>query len=242
MAVITALALVTAIALILFSVNPSVDRNERGLRKQQMALEQSDLAQHALICANVQKTANAYRFRSLTPSGAVEPLEHFLQRLEIQAEELRLAWGEECKAAPGFPPVGIQIRRALGQINRIFKAVRPEEPETKETADLSPRSSDKQPSFSPHYIKPSDAGVDENGVPAKLKPKLAPAAPIAPLPNHPHPVPEAEEEIAPAKPEETQPSESPGHATNVAEPSYPERSITPIPLAPTEISIETEIP
>src|SRR5262249_38686302 len=148
--------------------NPSVDRNEEDIA-------QAVNSQHAIICAQVQNTANAYRFRSLTPSGDVEPIRHFLTRMQAQAQTLRLARGSECKSAPGFPPVGLQVKRALHQINGILRYFEPklQEPMPNGVSDLSPPDSGKQAGFSPRYIKPSDAGVDENGVPAKLKPELA---------------------------------------------------------------------
>lgn len=169
MATITIGALFVAVLLILFSVNPSVDRNEGEIKRAVMS-------QHAIICAQVQNTANAYRFRSLTPSGEVEPIRHFLTRMQAQAQTLRLARGSECRSAPNFPPVGLQVRRALHQINEILQHF---EPKLRKPVDQT-TAVHKHASFSPRFQKPPNAGVDESGVPAKLHDKLAPSTPLGP--------------------------------------------------------------
>jgi hypothetical protein len=168
MATITILALLLAVGLILFSVNPTQKDTQAGLQKAIMS-------QHAIICAQVQNTANAYRFRSLTPSGDVEPIRHFLTRMQAQQQTLRLARGSECKSAPNFPPVGLQVRRALHQINEILQHF---EPKLRRPVSHRITSTDKQPGFPRDVSRPPNAGIDESGVPATLKPELAPSAPV----------------------------------------------------------------
>ena len=159
MAFLTCMALLVAVLLILFKVNPGVDRNEGEI-------EQAVMSQHAIICAQVQNTANAYRFRSLTPGGDVEPLRHFLTRMQAQQQTLRLARGSECRSAPGFPPVGLQVKRALHQINELLQHFQPKlrEPVSHGVSHVSPEGSDKQGSFLPGVPRPSHAGIDESGV------------------------------------------------------------------------------
>lgn len=233
MALLTCMALLVAVLLILFSVNPSVDRNERGLKTAVMS-------QHAITCALVQNTANAYRFRSLTPSGDVEPIRHFLTRMEAQQQTLRLARGSECKSAPGFPPVGLQVRRALRQIREILQHFSPKlrEPISRGVSHLSPNDSDRHGSFLPSVPRPSKAGVDESGVPAILKPELAPSAPAPPQRGHRH---------GPAAPQEPRPVEAAPpplepdtaeDATRVVEPGKrPELPSLPVKV---EINLEPE--
>lgn len=240
MAALTCMALLVAVLLILFSVNPSVDRNEGEIRKAVMS-------QHAIICAQVQNTANAYRFRSLTPSGDVEPIRHFLTRMQAQQQTLRLARGSECRSAPGFPPVGLQVRRALGQIHRILQSYEPKlrEPVRNGISNLSPSDSDKQGSFLPGVSRPPNAGIDESGVPAHLHPKLTPSAPVEPETGR-----EPETKEPEAVPVEPMPQEPDGGApgTNVAQPPEPERPSSSAPatveakLEPPEVKIELEIP
>lgn len=114
LAALTGLLIFGSFLLIVFSVNPGVNRNDKEIKR-------AVASQHAIICAQVQNTANAYRFRSLTPSGEVEPIQHFLIRMQAQQQTLRLARGSNCMSTPGFPPVGIQVRRALAQIKRILE-------------------------------------------------------------------------------------------------------------------------
>lgn len=195
MATITVLALLVAVGLILFSVNPTQSDNQK-------AIKQAVLSQHAIICAQVQNTANAYRFRSLTPSGEVEPIRHFLTRMQAQRQTLRLARGSKCRSAPGFPPVGLQVKRALHQISEILQHYEPKlrQPISNDP-NLSPEGTDKQDSFLPGFEKPPKAGVDENGVPAKLHDELTPSAPTEPLRHH-QTQPGAEEaEASPETPE-----------------------------------------
>ena len=231
-AFITVLALLVALGLILFSVNPGVNHNEDEIKAAVMS-------QHAIICAQVQNTANSYRFRSLTPSGNVEPIRHFLTRMQAQQQTLRLARGSECKSAPGFPPVGLQVRRALAQIYGILQHFEPKL--RKPVAEQTPHNSSyphKQGSFLPGISRPSNAGVDESGVPALLKPALAPSAPVLPQTGHQHQPPPAEVPEPPGEvptPVETQPSAGPG--TNVVEaPKRPELPALPvkIEISPTE--------
>jgi len=234
------MALLVAVLLILFSVNPSVDRNERDIAK---AVD----SQHALICSQVQNIANAYRFRSLTPSGDVEPIRHFLTRMQAQQQTLRLARGSECKSAPGFPPVGIQVRRALAQIDRILMSFEPKlrKPVSRGSAHPS-EGSDKHVGFSPSFSKPSNAGVDESGVPAKLHDQLAPSAPVMPQTGRSHKAPPSEERET--EPQEPAPQESNGGpGANLVQLPAPEKPSSGGPgaevkLNPPEVKIELEIP
>jgi hypothetical protein len=236
-AAITVLALFVALGLILFSVNPTASDNQKEIRTAVMS-------QHAIICAQVQNTANSYRFRSLTPSGNVEPIRHFLTRMQAQQQTLRLARGSECKSAPGFPPVGLQVRRALRQIHEILQHFEPKlrKPVSRGISHKSAGSPHKQGGFLPSVVRPAHAGIDESGVPHQLKPGLAPSAPTAPQTGHTHPAPppEAQEpaEEAPV-PAESQQAEGPG--TNVVDaPQRPELPTTPVKveIKPPEVTIE----
>lgn len=120
MAAITALALIVAVALILFSVNPTTHENQESIRAQQAKLTRSVHELNEIICSQAQTTANAYRFRSLTPSGRVEPIRHFLTRMQAQRQTLELSQGRKCPVAPGFPPFEYQLERALKQIEHIL--------------------------------------------------------------------------------------------------------------------------
>jgi hypothetical protein len=234
MAALTCMALLVAVLLILFSVNPSVDRNEGEIRKAVMS-------QHAIICAQVQNTANAYRFRSLTPSGDVEPIRHFLTRMQAQQQTLRLARGSECRSAPGFPPVGLQVRRALRQIHEILQHFEPRlrEPVRDKISNLSPNDSDKQGSFLPSVPRPSHAGIDEAGVPANLHDKLAPSAPVLPQTGRGHKAPPSEEQAVPEKPMPQKPNGGGPETNFIKGPERDELPIAPTPSA--EVKIDTEI-
>lgn len=176
MAAITILALLVAVGLILFSVNPTQKSNEAQIKRTQAEIQKAVMSQHAIICAQVQNTANSYRFRSLTPSGQVEPIRHFLTRMQAQQQTLRLARGSNCRSAPNFPPVGLQVRRALHQIDEILQHF---EPELRKPVDRR-TSSSKHASFPQDIPRPPKAGIGEEGVPATLKPELAPSAPLEP--------------------------------------------------------------
>jgi len=245
MAAITILALLVAVGLILFSVNPTQKSNEARIQHAQIEIEKAVMSQHAIICAQVQNTANSYRFRSLTPSGQVEPIRHFLTRMQAQQQTLRLARGSECKSAPGFPPVGLQVRRALRQIHEILQHFAPKlrEPVSHTPGYNTPK--DKQGSFLPGVSRPPHAGIDESGVPHQLKPELVPSAPAAPQGGAEHQTKEPE-----AIPVEPMPQESDGGApgTNVVQEAEPERPSSSAPatveakLDPPEVKIELEIP
>jgi hypothetical protein len=224
----TMLALLVALALILFSVNPGVDRNEGEIK-------QAVMSQHAIICAQVQNTANAYRFRSLTPSGDVEPIRHFLTRMQAQEQTLRLARGSECRSAPGFPPVGLQVKRALHQINEILQHFEPKlrEPVSQGTPNLSPSDSNRHGSFPQSVTRPPHAGIDESGAPAILKPKLTPSAPVGPQAGHTQTAPPVEApqaESSPTAPSEEEPT--PAGTNVVAEPKRP-----PLPTVPIHVEL-----
>lgn len=222
---ITALALLVALGLILFSVNPGVDKTEDEIQK-------AVASQHAIICAQVQNTANAYRFRSLTPRGEVEPLRHFLTRMQAQQQTLRLARGSECKSAPGFPPVGLQVRRALDQINRILMSFSPRlrEPVRRDTG-----STNKQSSFSPRFQKPPDGGVDESGVPARLKDDLAPSEPLTPSEGH-----HVRKPRGPTPVEPESPVVPKGWVEGEDNPPPPTQ-VKGIPVLPPELPVDAEI-
>ena len=106
-------ALVIAVILQVFVLNPKADSTRVEVRGQGDQL-------HKVICAQAQSTANAYRYRSLTPSGKVESIRHFLTRMQAQQQTLELAQGLGCKSSPGFPPYNEQISKALRQIGRIL--------------------------------------------------------------------------------------------------------------------------
>lgn len=224
MAAITILALLVAVGLILFSVNPTQKTTQRDIEK-------AVTSQHAIICAQVQNTANAYRFRSLTPSGDIEPIRHFLTRMQAQQQTLKLARGSECRSAPNFPPVGLQVKRALHQIKEILMHFEPKlrEPVSEGVSHLSPEGSDKQGSFLPGVVRPPNAGIDESGVPAHLKPELAPSAPTGPQTGHGHTATPPEAPQAESPPLEEPPTSVGTPGTNVvAEPKRPELPTTPI--------------
>lgn len=233
-AFVTVLALLVALGLILFSVNPGVNRNEGEIKR-------AVTSQHAIICAQVQNTANAYRFRSLTPSGKVEPIRHFLTRMQAQQQTLRLAQGSKCKSAPGFLPVGIQVRRALNQIKRILEHFGPK---LKRPVDRRTSGSYKQAGSPRSISRPSKAGIGDEGVPSSLKPELAPSAPTSPQGGSPGETPAHKvtpaPEVAPVPPEAPieQTPEVAGEegATRVEEKVRPELPTAPIP--PVEIHLE----
>jgi hypothetical protein len=220
MAAITILALLVAVALILFSVNPTQKTNQDQIKKTQAEIEKTVMSQHAIICAQVQNTANSYRFRSLTPSGQVEPIRHFLTRMQAQQQTLRLARGSECRSAPGFPPVGLQVRRALGQIHRILQSFEPRLRRPVAQRQIPHNPSFRHPGFSPAYSAPSNAGVGEEGVPATLKQDLGSQTP--PGGSGGHPGPHKEGAPPPLNPQPPESAPSPPEATPVAPaPSQP---------------------
>lgn len=224
MATVTFLALLVAVGLILFSVSPTTQSNQDEIK-------QAIRSQHAITCAQVQNTANAYRFRSLTPSGKVEPIRHFLTRMQAQAQTLRLARGSECESAPGFLPVGIQVRRALAQINRILMSFKPK---LRKPVDRRISHIDRHESFSPSYLPPSGSGLGEEGVPAILKPQLAPSVPLGPQTGH------QAQPKEPATPVVPAPQESP-HVENIPTAPIP----TPVPKQGPALplpKVEIEVP
>lgn len=227
MAAITILALLVAVGLILFSVNPTQ-------KSTQAELKTAVMSQHAIICAQVQNTANSYRFRSLTPGGTVEPIRHFLTRMQAQQQTLRLARGSRCKSAPGFPPVGLQVRRALRQIHEILQHFEPRlrEPVAQGVSHPGAQETPRHESFLPGVSRPPHAGIDESGVPHQLKPELAPGTPTMPQAGHKHSAPPPEAlESEPAPPTEAPMGED---ATRVVgPPPRPE-----LPTATIEISQE----
>lgn len=208
MAAITALALVVAVGLILFQVNPQQDTNARNLSSQQRELAHQVHDLNGIICSQAQSTANAYRFRSLTPSGRVEPIEHFLTRMQAQRQTLRLSRGRDCAVAPGFPPFEMQLERALDQINKILSQFSAKE---KEPVSREGIGTPNQLQVSPKFGVPGDftelipnpgkngknGGVGEEGVPyvppkgKKPKhPKLEPEAPeVTPVERQPRSTP-----------------------------------------------------
>lgn len=235
MAAITILALFVAVGLILFSVNPTQKINQDQIKRTQAEIEKAVMSQHAIICAQVQNTANAYRFRSLTPSGEVEPIRHFLTRMQAQQQTLRLARGSECKSAPNFPPVGLQVRRALHQINEILQHF---EPKLRKPVDQR-TSSSKHVGFPQDVSRPPKAGIGEEGVPLPLKPELAPSAPTEPPGGHQggpsQPQGPSAPETTPVAPEATptepapETAEEEGETRTVGKPR-PELPTVPIPV------------
>lgn len=231
MAAITILALLVAVGLILFSVNPTQKTNQDQIKATQVEIQKAVLSQHAIICAQVQNTANSYRFRSLTPSGKVEPIRHFLTRMQAQQQTLRLARGSECKSAPNFPSVGLQVKRALHQINEILQHFEPEL--RKPVVQRTP--SGKHTSFPQDVPRPPKAGIGEEGVPATLKPELAPSAPLEPQKGSHSAPPESQ-----APPQTPPPAEAPAEsapeaagsegATRVVEKERIELPVVPITI------------
>lgn len=212
MAVITALALVLAVVLIVFQVNPQQDATQRGVDRQQRELAEQVREINMIICSQAQTTANAYRFRSLTPSGDIEPISHFLTRMQAQRQTLRLSRGRNCAVAPGFPPFELQLERALREINGILSHFDAEQREPI-SQDLEAKSDNLQgspndiqvsPEFGyPSFVPPPHAGVGEEGVPYVPK---KPKAPKESAPSSPEAMP-ANERRDKVVPQETAASE-----------------------------------
>lgn len=173
----TVLLILGSFLIVVTQVNPGVSRNENEIRSQQLTL-------HSIICAQAQSTANAYRYRSLTPSGKVEPIRHFLTRMQAQQQTLRLSRGLGCESAPGFPPFRLQLRRALAQIHRILLSF-----------DKRLRKPISLPMPTPTPVLPliGDEGLPPPG--QSLHGGLAPAIPPSPL------SPPQKNVLPPAKPE-----------------------------------------
>lgn len=177
MAVITALALLVAVGLIIFQVNPQQDETQRGVDRQQRELTKQVREINMIICSQAQTTANAYRFRSLTPSGKVEPIRHFLTRMQAQRQTLELSQGRNCPVAPGFPPFEFQLKRALREIDAILNRFNAKQREPisrnleSKHGDLQgyPNGLQVSPEFGvPDFTNPDgsgEAGVGEDGVP-----------------------------------------------------------------------------
>jgi len=230
MAVITALALIVAVGLIVFQVNPQQDETQTGLDRQQRELTQQVEEINMIICSQAQTTANAYRFRSLTPSGNVEPIRHFLTRMQAQRQTLELSQDRDCPVAPGFPPFEFQLKRALAEIEAILNhfSAKQREPvsESLESkhGELQGYPSDLQvspefgvPDLIPGPSGQQGAGVGEDGVPyvpprGKGKPPSAkpPAMEAQPVERQPR-------AAAEPTPVETEPDEDPQSASTLGE-------------------------
>lgn len=178
MALITALALVVAVLLIVFQVNPQQDETQRGVDRQQRELTKQVREINAIICSQAQTTANAYRFRALTPSGEVEPIRHFLTRMQAQRQTLELSQDRDCPVAPGFPPFEFQLKRALAEIDAILNhfSAQQREPVSESLESKhgelqgSPNGFQVSPEFGVPDLIPGPsgeqgAGVGEDGVP-----------------------------------------------------------------------------
>lgn len=234
MAVITALALIVAVGLIIFQVNPQQDTNARNLNAQQRELARQVRDINGIICAQAQTTANAYRFRSLTPSGKAEPIRHFLTRMQAQRQTLQLSRGRDCAVAPGFPPFEFQLERALEQINRILSrfSAKQREPVRRETS---------HDPFQPYPALPGSdkagtIGIGEEGVPF-----LPPKQGIGSHPPHKEPpsAPTTTGEGQPMPPSPVVPAQ-PAPATN--EPTPPsEPETVDLPVLPDLGSIEESL-
>lgn len=205
MAALTGLALIVAVGLILFQVNPQQDTNARNLSSQQRELASQVHDLNEIICSQAQTTANAYRFRSLTPSGKVEPIRHFLTRMQAQRQTLELSQGRKCPVAPGFPPFEFQLKRALEQIERILGSfsAQQREPVDRGISRGTPNPLQISPEFGvPSLINPDKtgkAGIGEEGVPY-LPPKGTKHQPPQFLPETPEVTPverEREPKVAP---------------------------------------------
>lgn len=167
MAGITILALLVAVGLILFQVNPSTESNERSIERQARELADQQERLQGIICAQAQTTANAFRFRSLTPSGEVETVEHFLVRIQAQQQTLKLSRGLGCESNPGFPPFGDQVRKALKEIAIILSYYngRKEPVSAEEQREGDEFSEILKPSpLLPSYVPGSGRGVGEEGL------------------------------------------------------------------------------
>lgn len=178
MAGITILALIVAVALILFQVNPQQDATQRGVNRQSRELSKQVREINMIICSQAQTTANAYRFRSLTPSGRVEPIRHFLTRMQAQRQTLELSQGRDCPVAPGFPPFEFQLKRALEQIERILASFSAEQrkPVDRGVSHETPNPSKSIQGFGVPFLPTlpgngenfpggGKAGIGEDGVP-----------------------------------------------------------------------------
>lgn len=180
MAAITALALLVAIGLIVFQVNPSTESNERSIERQAAQLEDQQGRLQGIICAQAQTTANAFRFRSLTPSGEVETVQHFLVRILAQQQTLQLSRGLACKSAPGLPSFEKQVRNALKEIAIILSYYGDDEKPVSDQAGQREEESSRALQFDPmfpSYVPGSGRGVGEEGLlpapqqPGQPKPK-----------------------------------------------------------------------
>lgn len=229
MAAITALALIVAVALILFSVNPTAHENQNSIRAQQMALTRQVHDLNEIICSQAQTTANAYRFRSLTPSGRVEPIRHFLTRMQAQRQTLELSQGRDCPVAPGFPPFEFQLKRALEQIERIlgsFSAQQRKPVDRGVSHNGTPNQLQVSPEFGvPRVINPDktgNAGIGEEGVPY-LPPKEHGKQPGTQPPAAPESIPaeKREEGAPPASPATNEGEAEAGEAPQAAAPTPP---------------------
>jgi hypothetical protein len=213
MAVITGLALLVAVGLIIFQVNPQQDTNARNLNSQQRELARQVQDINAIICSQAQTTANAYRFRSLTPSGRVEPIRHFLTRLQAQRQTLRLSRGRECAVPEGFPPFDMQLERALDEINAILAqfTAKQKEPvsQDNEAFNSYPSPSKSIQGFGFPPLVPSSgnhAGVGEEGVPYVPK---KPKAPKGSSPFEPEAMPANERQDKATPPKSSAPEKVP---------------------------------
>lgn len=227
MAVITVVALFVAVALIVFQVNPQSATNARNLNSQQRELASQVHDLNAIICSQAQTTANAYRFRSLTPSGRVEPIEHFLTRMQAQRQTLRLSRGRDCAVAPGFPPFEMQLERALDQINKILSQFSAKQKEPVSRRLGTPNQLQGIPNFGvpgagfipvPGKPGPYRGGIGEEGVPPRgKKPKHLPETPES------TPV-ESQPRSTPSTPPASEGSQSPPKATDGEEHQAPSLS------------------
>lgn len=195
MAAFTGLALIVAVGLIIFQVNPQQDTNARNLNSQQRELASQVHDLNAIICSQAQTTANAYRFRSLTPSGKVEPIRHFLTRMQAQRQTLELSRGRKCAVAPGFPPFDMQLKAALGQIERILASFSAEQrkPVDRGVSRGTPNQLQTSPNLGvpgliPENGKAGKVGIGEEGVPY-LPPKGQKHHPPQVLPEAPESTP-----------------------------------------------------
>lgn len=221
MAGITILALIVAVGLILFQVNPSTESNRESLNIQERELAEQQNRLQGIICAQAQTTANAFRFRSLTPSGEVETVQHFLVRILAQQQTLKLSRGLACESAPGLPSFEKQVRKALKEIAIILSYYNGgEEPVSDKGGQGEQDFSEilTPDPFLPSYVPGSGRGVGEEGLlpapqqPTGPKPKgTMPSEPPSALPAgaqprpqenpQPTPMPVETPETAPEEPE-----------------------------------------
>lgn len=100
----------------LLLINPTAQDNKSDISRL-------DRNQTRVVCALARQTAHFYRNRVVAPSGGLESIDHFRQRMLDQRRVLRLARGLDCPGAgKGFRR---SIRLALLEIASVLKRTKP---------------------------------------------------------------------------------------------------------------------